>query len=510
MKNIQFKCTLLSDVIINQKAATEGNQHTLDFIPGSAFLGIAAGLLYEDKSAESMLLFHSGKVRFGDAHPLSEGKRAVRIPASWYYRKGDSNKSILFVHHGMPEEGLKENGNPVQIKQCRDGFMVNNGNGSVSEVEINKHFAIKSAYDSANRRSEDQKMYGYESLEAGSEWCFELTIDSDFQQLETKVVKALTGKKRVGRSSTAQYGLVEIEVRSFKSSFETENPIQVKIKGKEVPAILIYAESRLVFIDQYGQSTFTPTKEQLGVKTGTIDWSKSQIRTFQYASYNNCRKTRDADHCGIEKGSVFCITGATTDDIDQLILETGVGAYLNEGFGKVLVNPEFLAFKNEDNLKGKSIYKFTNEKVKAESFNVVNKVSHLLANSHDSLVFKYLEMRQAQQHKQEIIYESVNNFVENSHNKFRSDTFASQWGTIRSIAMKAKTLDELKDKLYNKPNGYLVHGVAMDKWNEQGRLKLLKDFISVIENENFTGIAIAATINLSAEMAKKCKKEDKR
>ena len=46
MKTLKFKCTLLTDVILNQKSTSEGANQTLDFIPGNVFLGIAAGKLY--------------------------------------------------------------------------------------------------------------------------------------------------------------------------------------------------------------------------------------------------------------------------------------------------------------------------------------------------------------------------------------------------------------------------------------------------------------------------------
>ena len=46
MKEIFFKCTLVSDIVLNSKLATEGNMTTLDFIPGSNFLGIVAGKIY--------------------------------------------------------------------------------------------------------------------------------------------------------------------------------------------------------------------------------------------------------------------------------------------------------------------------------------------------------------------------------------------------------------------------------------------------------------------------------
>ena len=46
MKTIHFKCTLLSDVILNQKSATEGDNNTLDFIPGVVMLNSAMVILW--------------------------------------------------------------------------------------------------------------------------------------------------------------------------------------------------------------------------------------------------------------------------------------------------------------------------------------------------------------------------------------------------------------------------------------------------------------------------------
>ena len=80
MNKMQFICTLLSDVILSQNAGSKENQSTLDYIPGNVFLGIAASGLYSKLSAaESMTLFHSGKVCFGDAHPLFNDCRSRHI-----------------------------------------------------------------------------------------------------------------------------------------------------------------------------------------------------------------------------------------------------------------------------------------------------------------------------------------------------------------------------------------------------------------------------------------------
>ena len=515
MKTLQFKCTLLSDVIINQKAATEGSQQTLDFIPGNAFLGVAAAIYNDLKPDEAFVLFHSGQVRFGDAHPFVDNQRAMRIPASWYAKKGDADKSELFVHHGMPNDGLKdEKNNPVQVKQCRDGFIVKKNDSIVSEVKIKKNFAIKSAYDSDKRRSEDQKMYGYQSLEAGSEWCFEVTIDELAKEHKTRIVDALVGKKRIGRSSTAQFGLVEIEEikDSLKTNFGGNAKLKLRLheektnENYEKEAIFLYAESRLIFLDNYGQPTFTPTINQLGLTKGEIDWSKSQIRTFQYSPYNNHRKTRDTDRCGIEKGSVICITGLSFSDVEISKIENGVGAYLNEGFGKVLVNPEFLAYQNEF---GQAVFSIDKDKVTPIGRELSVEAKSLPS---DDSILKYLQKQKTIKDKQKQIYVAVNLFVEDNSRYFKGGTFASQWGTIRSIAMKSENKQNLFNALFleeydnvkNKKvgKGYLVHGVAAEKW-EGNKVKDLEKFIKGLDEK----IANETVVNLAAEMAKKCKKE---
>ena len=71
MKTLQFKCKLLSDVILNQRAATEGNQESLTFIPGNCFLGIVAKDYMNFQPQKQAEIFHSGHVRFGDGESAS-------------------------------------------------------------------------------------------------------------------------------------------------------------------------------------------------------------------------------------------------------------------------------------------------------------------------------------------------------------------------------------------------------------------------------------------------------
>lgn len=502
MKTLYFKCTLLTDVVINQKAATEGNQNSLDFIPGNNFLGIAASQLYASSGKEEALkLFHSETVRFGDAHPVimdesGRIRRSLRIPACFYKPKLKPIDEVgFYVSHEVKEPDKPEY-KDFQPKQCRTGFYVFEDH-TLFEVEVHKSFAIKSAYERKNRRSADAQMFGYESLDAGSHWVFDVTIADEV--FEGKIRTALAGRKKIGRSRTAQYGLIDIE--EIK-----EAPKCIESLNNNAEQAFVYADARLIFLDEYGLPTFQPQAENLGFKGGVIDWEKTQIRTFQYAPWNFKRQARDADRCGIEKGSVFVIK---KDKNAEWLIYPGtnfVGSYQNEGFGKVIINPAFLQTKEGSN--GKSIYIL---KGKDEQTKEKKTIPVVLEEIKQNSLFVFLKAQKERNERDSEIYELVNLFTEKDTNlrAFSGDDFASQWGAIRSIAMTAKSKENLRQQLFERKSGYLTHGIALEKWGEQGRLaKFTEFFDKVYENNKFSDRDVCSIIiNLSAEMAKKAKRK---
>jgi hypothetical protein len=487
MKKTGFKCVLLSDIIINQRAATEGNQQTLDFIPGSNFLGIAAQIYDLLPPEQQLLIFHSGKVRFGDAHPSEGTNRSLKVPLSYYYPKLSKPTEELYVHHKISDFAQL---NIKQLKQCRTGFYVFNGN-KATEVKVDTSFAIKSAFDREKRRSADEQMFGYQSIDKGVTMLFEVAFDDDISQdLITAVTEALIGKKRVGRSRTAQYGLVDISVG------EVTNVGSKPMINKE---LVIYADSRLIFLNDSGQPTFNPSLKHLGLKSGTINWQKSQIRTFQYAPWNYKRSCRDADRCGIEKGSVFVIDNAVFEGT----CNEYVGSYQNEGFGRVIYNPDF--FEVGENENGKAKWKIVKPNDNGNTNEAFEKV--------DNILTQYLQRQKTKEESEYKAYKLVNEFVENYGDLFKGKAFASQWGTIRSIAMQHGSKESLERELFTKtiqrgdktlPFAYLTHGVAKEKWDERNRIKIFRDeFFKKVPKE----IIQFAVINLAAEMAKICRRK---
>ena len=258
MSTMKFKCTLLTDVILNQKSASEGSRKTLDFIPGNNFLGIVASELYKERidKKKALILFHTGDVKFGDAHPSNKGVRGLKIPAVMFYPKLKQMAEECYIHYLVPDlscERIKHK----QLKQCRSGFYCfSSSEKKAEEVRVEQSFAIKSAYDKQRRRSKDEMMYGYESLEKGSEFYFEICFNDQSEQYKEDVKNCLVkGNKRIGRSRTAQYGLVKIEEFDYEQvgsdSRQKEN------------LVTVYADGRLIFLDKFGIPTFRPTAADL-------------------------------------------------------------------------------------------------------------------------------------------------------------------------------------------------------------------------------------------------------
>lgn len=472
-KILKFKCTLESDLVLSQTSSSEGNQKTLDFIPGNNFLGIVAGKIYKGGSTESLEFFHSGKVRFGDAHPSIDGIRGLKVPASMYYPKLGSASDECYIHHltNLNSDDIKAK----QLKQCREGFY-SFGETTGKPIDIQKNFTIKSAYDRDKRRSKDGQMFGYESLSKGLVMFFEVETDlsDEFNQM---IEDSLVGKKHIGHSRSAEFGLVTIEKIDYKeiasSKPDTTNGY-----------ITVYADGRLIFLDENREPTCQPSAEDLGLDGGTIDWSKSQIRIFQYAPWNGKRHTYEADRCGIEKGSVFVVNlnGATCPEKSQY-----VGSYNNEGFGKVIYNPIFLAGSPKE--PGKAL--FTLEEKKQTNPVFLNE-----AKPTSDLVDFLINRKQTVESSQ-TVYQIVQDEVALLEPYFKKGAFASQWGSIRSIAMVTTDSHQLIAAI----DAFLSHGVAQAKWEEQNRKGKLDEFMLQHANEDLQSIII----NLASEMAKRCK-----
>lgn len=551
MKKLNFKVTLQSDVIINMKSATEGSQRSLDFIPGNVFLGIVASRLYaklmkQADNEKAFELFHSGAVRFGDAHLSIESRvRGLKIPASLFYPKLNVNGQHIVHHLYSYDKHKKDKGSDVpQWKQCREGYYIFDEIDQdklikPEKLELSKNYAIKSAHDRTTRTSKEGQMYGYESLPKGKLLFFSVEMDNEVYADDIR--NALVGLQQVGRSRSAQYGLVDVQECKDVKEIVSNKALDARIlyynnsedykelnkKIDQTHFSTVYADGRLIFTDpETGQCTFKPTVEQLGFDDDAeILWNATQIRTFQYAPWNGKRMTYDMDRCGIEKGSVFVV--AHNESLDVASLPSYIGSFNQEGFGKVIYNPSFLKCKKESN--GESIIDFTpfskgetldSKKVEEKDYSdeLTNNSAFLYADAYkkykniesqlgaylskniqdrsDILIQTIAERRKADA-LDTFVYDIVKVFVDKKSKDFNGAKFPSQWGTIRSMALADVENKSIQEDILN----YIKHGVKKTDWN-YSRTQALDDFMTLAKQTSVLRLAI---INLASEMAKKSK-----
>lgn len=476
-----YRCKLLTDVVISAQTATEGNHRSLDYMPGAIFMGLVAKD-YESLKNKDLAnkTFHGVDVQFGDAHLVIDDLRSFKLPLAWHKPKLGGNE--IYVHHSI-DDNLKEQlrKDKVQLKQQREGFFIVK-NDTIKRAELHKMYYQKSAQDREKRRSADEKMFGYEALPAGTTWVFDVLLADE--GIKETIKTKLVGKHRIGRSRNAQFGEVEID---FKT--EEANDNKLSVSGK---TIALYADSNLCFFNLYGYPTLTPNAEQFGLTNGwSIDWDKSQVRSFTYASWNAKRQCRDADRVCIAKGSVIIATRQDCTPTELVI--KSVGAYTNEGFGRLLINPSFLQSNN-------GIINLEEEKFTITPTIQYPKIDK--CEDGERLIKKLNELK-TKNEKEVLIMCSVEEFRNNYKSIFREIT-PSQWGGIRDAANKSKNYETLKRNLFgtgsgSTTHGYLTHGVNKDKWERFGRINILARELDKVNKEND---AIEFTILLAATMAK--------
>lgn len=421
---VYFKCRFLAPVILNTSGATEGELDTLTYVPGSNFLGIAARH-YADYGADAFSVFHSGNVRFGNAYPLVGGRRqALPCPANWFVPKGESLNNAAAIL--TTPEACQQLQATKQPKQIRSGYFVpGEKHARFPEQTLSKSFAMKSAYDSEQRKADEGKLFGFTSLNAGTEWTFAVEFEEEIRpELREKIVRSLVGSQSIGCSRSAQFGAVSIELLA-------DNPLQLSSFVPQDGRYYLYAASPLAFTNENGLPALLPPLSDLGFQQGAYDLERTQLLYHAYCPWNAKRKSRDATRLVIMPGSVIVVTSDTPPDRERL--QRGVGAFLAEGLGKVLLNPDFIHCQQLASAP-------------VEPASSVGTQGRQLAASQQHLL-DYLEAQTQQEQKQLRHFKHVREVIAS---KVFQSISASQWGALRAIAVDASSRKNLMTKLFEK------------------------------------------------------------
>ncbi len=464
-EKIYFKVTFLSDIVLNASSNTEGKIEILDFITGSAILGMAAKEY--DKYNNSFDIFHSGKVKFGEATPLINGKISYKVPFSFFYPK--NNKSLEEVYNNHFLDYSKQEIRDTQPKQLRKGYITSD----LKYFELDFNYEQKSAFDKEKRKSKDSSMYGYRALKKGSTWIFNIDFDDSINDEDKqKVLSLIKGEKNLGKSKQTQYGKIKIEkIDEMKENIEED--YQDKFT-------YMYINSSLALVDENGFSTFIPSKENLNLIDGEVVLEDSQIRTKEITPYNSIRKTNDSSRLVIEKGSVIVLKNLSPKDKENL--KKGIGAYLSEGYGQVLLNPKFL-------LLGQDSKSFSLNKIE---YSYKDTLSNL--GQKDEVLLKFLAQRVEDKQKEQTVAQEVQEFINKHYKLFVNKVNKAQWGQIRAIL-------QVNENTYKEEvEEFISHGISEKQWKDG--LEIMKD---ILKNKSIEFLKL-----LSIQMPKYTTKENKK
>lgn len=442
MRELRFEITFKSPVILQASSNTQGKMSSLDFIPGSTFLGMAASRY--GGFNDPFKIFHSGAVKFCDASPIKEGKEFFKIPLSYFHEKLDGSK--IYNHHLLckyKDEERNKFDDFTQLKQMRSGYI----NDEKKQLSLDRDFSQKSAYDKEKRRSMDSQMYGYEAFRVGMKWRFSVKFDANVSKDDINRAKeTLERSTRLGKSKSAEYGAVEIK-------FIGENTDEIQSFTPPEGYTFVYAKSRLALIDENGNPSYDVKYILPNLNENNVDYEKTQIRISNFTPYNGARSTKDYERACINKGSVITLKNLSAEQIAAL--KNGVGAYLSEGFGEVLINPWFL---NGGDAKDSPI-EFQKE---AETEHSTRKIPT------QSDLAKFLKQKQTTKDQALEIAERVADFIKSHKDKFNKIS-KSQWGAIRSICKEVAVSDKVIGEKYI---------------NGEMQIKEIKNEIVAEKNEN--------------------------
>lgn len=351
-------------------AAPGGDPNTessLDYIPGGAVRGALAAAYLRAKGDDALFstLFLSGRARFLNAYPClnwdskDEGDEANRQPGerllpssrAWATKKDDDN--TIFNRLDDAARDVVEGGLPQGFKA--PFFRLVPGTKSIQTPEIAHEIAVHTARNRQKGRAiendADSALFRYRALARAQ--CFAGAVVVDDDLLATEVAGLLEGNSLLlGGSHMAGYGLVQVEeVRSHQTWREVAGvPLPSIAAGA---AFVVYLTSPAIF---YDPATGQPTSDILpflpgGPRGYTIKHSFATM--IWVGGFNKHRGLPLSQQWAVQMGSTWCITTErelTADDLATLE-HSGIGVRREEGFGRLLFEPNWPATLTQSNEK---------------------------------------------------------------------------------------------------------------------------------------------------------------
>lgn len=334
MRRQTFDIHLESEIAVGTPGSVTGGRDSIDYLPGSLLLGAAAAQLYRDLGDAAWDVFHSGKVRFGDGLPVApSGLCAWPTPLCLGAPKGTRSDDADFAVVNFAVTGR-------QAGYDKLGEPYLSAAGEL--VRPTTFYRLKTAIDPRSGVSMARQLYGYHSLASGQVFRAELCADDDLpESVFARLVDALSGQVRLGRSRSAEYGRCRVVPVTPAQADAREQTQAARATGDGLVTVLLL--SHLAVDDAGGVPSALPRSTALGLPEGEPVPERCFVRHARHAVYNAAYRAFEADYTVMVRGSVLCYRfDAATAAAVTAVPERYAGLLQQRGLGRLLLNPAFL------------------------------------------------------------------------------------------------------------------------------------------------------------------------
>ena len=323
--------------VFSEQSRTEGEHRTLAHPPGAALLGWAArDYDYWLGRGRAEAVFHSGKVRFSDALPLSgDDAPAYPIPQLLMEPKHRSSRDDRLGEDVRVGRAPDDNGE-IQYEALKPAFVTRAG----CLVKPDRGGRLRTA--TRGGRAERGKLFGFQHLEPESRrWAATIEAnDGVFEDDEWRRLLALFDGRtlHIGRGGNTAYGGGYNCVVRDNGGGDLW-PVGSVADGAE--RVRVWALSDLALVDNWGAPAMAPSAEALGLGAGwRLRVQDSVVSLRRYAPWNRALRGRDVERQAVAAGSVF--TFERVDNVAQTKPCGLVGFAREAGLGRVWIAPPLL------------------------------------------------------------------------------------------------------------------------------------------------------------------------
>ncbi|KAA5805722.1 RAMP superfamily CRISPR-associated protein [Thermoanaerobacterium thermosaccharolyticum] len=372
IKKLPYKITALSPILIAKEIGEQNTIYTERYIPSTTIRGLFASKFIKElslgKSAHEnddfYNIFLRGEIIVTPAYPLKNDK--IYYPAFYLHKeKGKDSSPVYNILEKIPENKKTK---PVNK-------MVYYSGDNIYSHDISTTFYFHNTRDREKGHSTGEGIFYYEAINEGEEFKGFIIGDEGYLEGIKKLFKERF-TSFIGRSKSAQYGLVKIEIGDL------ENIDMLEDEDKE---FIIVTISPVILHNDWGFSEVSEKILKNYLKKHFNDCDiivEKIIARIEYVEHFigiwGMKNTRELAY---SPGSAFKIIVKGCDNLKEKLnnlLTYGFGEKSDLGFGRVKIywylNEEYNVAKEEDeyvNIKPQKSKSIIDDIVKREIKEVI-------------------------------------------------------------------------------------------------------------------------------------------